>query len=527
MRIPVLLCLLCLCLQAQPADAAWANTRRLLAEQKWKEAGMALDAWCVEHPQSWEGLRDAAETWMRLHRFDRGAERLRRAVLLKPAEPGLLFNLGICLQNQARWAEAMPVWRELLAVASSDPKVDLLPQIPHSLGICALRLDLTGEAIDALSRAVDMAPENMAFRREYAGTLFEADRFDGALREYQTLLARHPTNPEFLYLAGLAALRSSKDDLAESLLRDARRADSKGANPSAKLAQLYQRQDKPDLAHSLYLEALERNPQSAEALHGLQRIAQSRGDSEDAREYQRRFEEVKRFEDDGSERLRSIKRRLKVNPRDAEALLEQASLHLVEGKFERAMESYALLLSYEPRHEIAVLNMTALLARRGETFAALCELDRVLEGDANNPFTNLERARLLLGMKKPGDAVIAARSALVRMDRKDTRFIDLVEILGEAVFQAKDPGDAADIIAAALPAAPADRCARLALRMLQLNSLGGDASKSIDALTATAERVSAADPLRTALLQQLVRLLDARGDTEAAARWRALLEPKK
>ena len=529
MRILLLLGALCVCLQAQPADAEWANAQRLLTEQKWRAAGMALDSWCAQHPQAWEGLRDAAQAWMRLHRFDRGSERLRRALIIKPAEPSLLYDLGVCLQNQARWSEALPVWRELLASSNADPKVGLLAQIPHSLGICALRLDLTSEAIDALARAAEMAPNEQSYRRELAGTLFEADRFEPALREYQTLLQRSPSNPEYLYLAGLAALRSGKDDLAETLLRDARRADSKGAGPSLKLAQLYQRQDKQDLAHSLYLEALERNPQSAEALHGMQRLLQARGDAEQAQEMQQRFAEVKRLEDEGSERIRSLKRRLASNPRDAAALLEQASLHLTEHKYERAMECYALLLSFEPSHEIAVLNMAALLARRGELQAALCELDRILETDGGNPFANLERARLLLPMKDAAGAAAAARAALGRMDRKDLRFLDLLELLGESVFQTRDAGPAtaesADIIEAAVASAPPERCARLALRVLQLHSMRKEGAKAIAALETAATCVPTTDPLREQVLQQLVRLHDSLGNAEAAQRWRALLQP--
>ncbi len=468
-----------------------------------------------------QGLQSAANAWMRLHRFDRGAERLKRALQLAPGTAGILFDLGICLQNQARWSEALPVWKELIAISGNDPKINLLPQIPHALGIAAERLELQSEALDGLGRAVAMDPANELYRREYAGTLLEADRFAEALSEYQELMRRFPAATEHCYLAGIAALRAGKDDLAEPLLREARRKDTSSASASAKLGQIYQRQGKSTLAHSLYLEALERNPRSAEALHALFRIEQAAGHAEDAANYQKRFEAVKKDEDAGSERMRSLKRRLKASRTDVEALLEQASLHLEERKFDRAMECYAQVLHFAPAHEIAALNMAALLARRGEQFAALCELERILEVQPGHAFAGLERARLMLLKKDWAAGLAATITALPAMPPTDPRALDLVEIMAECAVQLKQPGEVVGVLRTFFPQVDAPRVPRFALRVLQLLSMQGKAVEAIPLLEEAFGRTPATDPLRKVIAGQLVKLHEGLGDEPSAARWRA------
>jgi tetratricopeptide (TPR) repeat protein len=519
----LLCCVLCgSSLYAQTQDPQFAAAQALLGQQRWKEAAMAFDSWVSTHPDSTAGLQFAANAWMRLHRFDRGAERLQRALQLAPGTPGLLFDLGICLQNQARWSEALPIWKELIAASGADPKINMLAQIPYAMGIAAERLDLQSEALDGLGRAVSMEPANQLYRREYAGTLLEADRFAEALAEYQELLRRFPTATEHSYLAGVAALRAGNDALAESLLRDARRKDTSSAQACAKLAQIYQRQGKSDLAHSLYLEALEKNPRSAEALHALHRIAQAAGDSDSAADYQRRFEEVRKEEDAGSERLRALKRRLKASRTDVDALQEQASLHLSERKFDRAMECYAQILHFKPDNEIAVLNMAALLSQRGEHFAALCELDRILESKPGHAFAGLERTRLLVLRKDWAGGLAASRAALPAMPASDPRALDLVELMAECAHQSKQPGDVVAVLRNFLPQADAPRVPRFALRAFQFLAMEGKAAEAIPLLEDAFARTADADPLKKTIATQLAKLHESRGDEGSAARWRTL-----
>ncbi|HZP67163.1 MAG TPA: methyltransferase domain-containing protein [Rudaea sp.] len=81
------------------------------------------------------------------------AERnLRAAAELRPRDRTIVRALAICLDKQHRYAQAEPLWRELVVDAPND--VDALA----NLGNCLHALGRKDEACAALERAVAMAP---------------------------------------------------------------------------------------------------------------------------------------------------------------------------------------------------------------------------------------------------------------------------------------------------------------------------------------------------------------------------------
>ena len=191
--------------------------------------------------------------------------------------------------------------------ASDNPH---LPAAWSELAECAINCGDLEQALTAIERALVLAPINPAFRltagwiQRELGRLDEADQHlaaaenapaqtDGLraevahlraqiamLRDRPTLagpllnraLKLAPGNPHFLNTLGAWQLQMGRGEQARLILERAHALCPQATEPLVNLGLLYRAAEHPDLAQQMYRLALERDPDCARALQGLEAL---------------------------------------------------------------------------------------------------------------------------------------------------------------------------------------------------------------------------------------------------------------
>jgi len=183
------------------------------------------------------------------------------------------------------------------------------------------------EAVSLARRALRINPENLEARVLAAVGLRRSGDYDGAIEEYQTILARIPGQPRVLYNLGVAY--ANKGDL--------------------------------DSARTAYLQALERRPDYAEALCNLGDVLLRQGHTEDA---EARFHEA-----------------IAADPRNALAHANLAEVHSRRGEHGEAWSEVEAALAVDGGLAMGYVMRGKLRHEAGELEAAIADYERALALD--------------------------------------------------------------------------------------------------------------------------------------------------
>ena len=110
------------------------------------------------------------------------------------------------------------------------------PVLRFLAGVALLELDQPGDAIDPLTRATELDPDDAEFRANLALALFRNCRFADAAREAQTAVESDPESPDANHVRALTLERQGLLDEADRLFARASRLDSERFPPLARLA---------------------------------------------------------------------------------------------------------------------------------------------------------------------------------------------------------------------------------------------------------------------------------------------------
>lgn len=119
-----------------------------------------------------------------------------------------LLNIAHVRFNQARHAEALPAYEDFLR---RNPEHAERQLVLYQAGLCCLRLDRAGDAVDRWEQAVALDPASALAAQAWAraGDLyFQAERFEDARRCYRGLLDHFPDGDD----AALGLLRLAQCD---------------------------------------------------------------------------------------------------------------------------------------------------------------------------------------------------------------------------------------------------------------------------------------------------------------------------
>lgn len=166
--------------------------RRLLAAEELLKAGRrdaaarAFEEVLAVEPENRFAMLRAGIALLDAGRLPAATRRLEGAVALDPDRVEARFALGDALQRQGRWAEAIPQWMEL---------VRLQPRRFQGWANLATALAAEkrpGDAAEAATRAVELAPEEARLRLDLVRYLQDAGDTEAAKASLKAALAAHP-----------------------------------------------------------------------------------------------------------------------------------------------------------------------------------------------------------------------------------------------------------------------------------------------------------------------------------------------
>lgn len=216
-------------------------------------------------------LRQAKEA-MQARQFHAAERIYARLLESRPAEPGLILNLGLARFSQGNSIEAVESFQRFVRLQPDHAPAWLL------LGVAQQRLDRPAEAVPALERALELDPGNGTARLELADALLRSGRPREALGAFQALARLDASKPQVLLGLGLSYTELSRADAA-ALARTA----PQSAYHSLLLGHAAQAQRRDRAAFAHYRAAIAKDPRAPGAHERIAEIYREAGRDDWAR----------------------------------------------------------------------------------------------------------------------------------------------------------------------------------------------------------------------------------------------------
>jgi len=182
-------------------------------------------------------------------RYAEAAPVYRELVKAVPGNPGLLLNLGMALHLAGQDREAVP---ELQAAYRLQP--DSLPAALF-LGTANLRLGRAADAVPPLQQAVRLQPDNRDARSALVEALLDLGRYAQAEPHLVGLSRLAPSDPATWFNLG-----KTYEELAGRAFGDLLKRDPESPFGLALVAEARLKQDRRDAAFHLYRRAIDHDP---------------------------------------------------------------------------------------------------------------------------------------------------------------------------------------------------------------------------------------------------------------------------
>lgn len=136
-----------------------------------------------EHPQDPRGLGLLGAAAMRMGALGQAEQFLRKAQSLAPRSQQVLMELGSCLQQQERLAEALEIFEQV------DASSDHASEVAFNKAVILDKLGRADEARERLAALTANEPANLNAWLAYAHNLRSAGETDEAVRAYRRAIA--------------------------------------------------------------------------------------------------------------------------------------------------------------------------------------------------------------------------------------------------------------------------------------------------------------------------------------------------
>ncbi|KPL19156.1 MAG: hypothetical protein AMJ92_04610 [candidate division Zixibacteria bacterium SM23_81] len=506
------------------AYALLIDADALAAQARYSDAQAVLDNLIQEFPEHPVGIsanRLLAWTFAQQGRDDLAIKTEER-MLARYASHGDMKSLSSAYLNKAHILFNRKSYQE--AAATYDEFLDRFPNNPQHLlalyqaGLCYLRLNLAGDAVDRWEAIVAKAPDAEIAERAWvrAGDLyFQAERFEDAKRCYQGLLD-HFTNSRITAL-GLLRLaqceyNASRDPEALELYsvvvaRFPDSAEAREAERGMELAlyRLGQREDGSEVLAQL----VERYPTSAFAADAQFEIAM------------RHYKE-KHFRQAAEEFRRVVSQFPDYSAADRAHFL-MADAHGQVGSAQEARLAYEQFLLFFPESELRTtvrFRLGSLRFGEGDYIRAAVDFTSVLDANASEELSSASLYNLALCHRMMGEAA-QAQEALERYREQhstdDERAADVAYQLGEIHDSAGRTALAAEEFKRALASQPsANLTIELYYRLGQCREQLGDHDGAINAYKKAGAAKDKADAFRLSAVARCAALYEEEGKFKEA-----------
>ena len=180
-----------------PAGAVKGEPSRLPAGEL-EELRAAINSLSALHTAQTFGehfLRGNA--FYQVRAFNKALEEYNAALQLKPDDPIVLNNLGVTLDELARYDEAL---------ADHNRALELSPDYPEILsnrGMTLRKLERYDDALADFSRSLELRPDDPVTLNNRGVTLGYLQRYDEALADFNRSLELRPNDPVTLHNRGM------------------------------------------------------------------------------------------------------------------------------------------------------------------------------------------------------------------------------------------------------------------------------------------------------------------------------------
>ena len=215
--------------------------------------------------------------------YDKAEVCQQRALALDPNFAPSLNNLGSVWRERGDHDKALDYYRKAAAAANPHYLEPL-----NNLGALLLEEDRIPEAIEALKKALTLAPNYPESICNMGGVHLAQEENEQALAHYRRALSLRPVYIEAQM--GLAKTLQALENLEEAERAALQAIEFDASNPKAQalLAGIHTEMAQPARAEAEYERALQLKPDSGDALLGLGHLCTENGQMERARELFRR-----------------------------------------------------------------------------------------------------------------------------------------------------------------------------------------------------------------------------------------------
>ena len=291
-------------------------------------------------PNNAEARKNAGLALYGMHKPDAAIREFREALRIKPDYEPVHFDLGLVLYQQNDFDGAIAEYKKALALDPGD--------IPARFNL-ALSFDQKNEvnnAIRELREAKKRSPKDLEVRQNLGSILVRANRNSDAVAELRELEAMAPESAVCHLCLATALYKTDDLEGAKKEGQIAVRLDPASPAGYVLLGQIYEVQEKYDLALQEYLEAEERDPDSAGTRTNVARLLLKTKQTVQA--------------------LKELKHAKNLEPGNARVHEQYGQALEAAGKLEQAKSEYqeALLLNRED--EFALLDLAKLEEKQGD-----------------------------------------------------------------------------------------------------------------------------------------------------------------
>lgn len=352
--------------------------------------------------------------------------------------PKQRFARGLQLEREGKYAEALSVYRDLRDRIPPN-QLDALSKTESHIGECLWHLQKPEDAFAAFQRAI-LADSWNAKARERLGELYLASGdLDQATDQAATLLKADPDNVEALSLLGTVDLERGDSAHAKEYFTRVLKIDPRQTDVAVALADVYNREQRPDTAREVLREAGAAAPHEASPWLALGRLEEIAGSPAEAEEAYRHAVAADNSPETNLRLAQFLQRASRMG--EAEQVLHrvdamrpnhptsEADFQLTAGRVVEAVQHYLSELDSRARvgsqhaQPETTLNQSGMLASR----LIEAELETAHSGDPADATSAVERARMHLnrfrsGMDAATIAILEAEIALTQGDWNTAMF---------------------------------------------------------------------------------------------------------
>lgn len=423
--------MLALLLTQDPVEEA----RRLVEEGRSLEALQALEEASRERPDDAAIQHALGALYASAGRSPEALKHVQRAVELAPDDASYGLAYGELLYRAGRLEEA----KAALESAS---------ELPDALMLLAAVYEKLGpkeQMLNALSRYLEMRPEDNSVRLLLGQQLEATKRYDEALEVYRGA----PEDPTLLYHTANVMSRDRETYAeAESYVRKALEAMPEMLEARLLLARLLDRSERYEEALLELERAREEHPEASRVYYNLATAYRRAGRLDEARSAGERFQELSAKEKQVEER----EARVAVTYKKAADLLARGNMREAESVF-------ASVLEIDPDHAQTRSMLAKIAFSKGDLASARRWIGEAIEKDASVGEYHYLQALFLM---RAGD-IAAAVEAVQRSLELEVAFPDAWSLLGSIMLDSGEATRAVDCFSRAAALEPENATTQLNL----------------------------------------------------------------